>query len=478
MQNRILIIDDDENSRTSLEFLLLPEKYSLETAPNAKEGFRKTLEWIPDVIICDIMMPEVNGLEFCKMVRSNPLVAQIPIILLTSLSDRNSKLLGLESGADDFLSKPVDSGELKARLRTTLKLNRFQEIDRSRKQLKWILENSEDGFLILDSSQKIVYSNDKASLFMGLKKDEYKERIINFKEIVQKKYSPQPEEAWTTWPVQSEDTKFYLVSPETSVSNSFWLEVKSLPNREERMVENVIQLRDVSPQINANIIWSTLLRSMSHKIRTPVGGVFSSLELLSISLDEDIESFKSYVGTAYESADRLRGVVEDIFSYIQAPLIKNSSDKINSEKLFGIITKVGKELQVEPAINFETDGDFNLGFSVESMEMIFNEILENSKKFHPQHSPKLEIRIHSTDAKLSIDIRDNGIHLSPEQLEKVWIPFYQGEKFNTGEVPGVGLGLSTVSLLMWNIGGKYLIKNREGVKGIIVELDFPLTPID
>lgn len=88
------------------------------------------------------------------------------------------------------------------------------------------------------------------------------------------------------------------------------------------MVENVIQLRDVSPQINANIIWSTLLRSMSHKIRTPVGGVFSSLELLSISLDEDIESFKSYVGTAYESADRLRGVVEDIFSYIQAPLIK------------------------------------------------------------------------------------------------------------------------------------------------------------
>jgi len=132
----ILIVDDDASARETLVAMLEGEKYQLELA---QDGFQalKSLEHIqPDLILLDVMMPGMDGFEVCRRIRSMPKFAEAPIILLTALDDHGSLLRGIESGADDFLSKPMDRHELRARLRTITRLNRYHTLMEQRDELR------------------------------------------------------------------------------------------------------------------------------------------------------------------------------------------------------------------------------------------------------------------------------------------------------------------------------------------------------
>jgi signal transduction histidine kinase len=103
-------------------------------------------------------------------------------------------------------------------------------------------------------------------------------------------------------------------------------------------------------------------------------------------------------------------------------------------------------------------------------------VLRNAQKFHPQQIPQVVITAELLpDHTLSLQIQDNGVSLSPDQLIAVWQPYYQGERDFTGEVPGAGLGLTAVAMLVWQVGGEYKIYNRQdNHPGVIVEFILPL----
>ena len=124
----ILIVDDDPIAREGLEALLGRDNYRFIMAANGREAVEKTLAALPDLILLDVMMPEMDGYEVCRRIRGTPEVAEIPILILTALDDKDSLLRGLESGADDFLSKPVNRLELRARVATITRLNRYQRL--------------------------------------------------------------------------------------------------------------------------------------------------------------------------------------------------------------------------------------------------------------------------------------------------------------------------------------------------------------
>lgn len=104
---RILIVEDNPDVNQYLANLLEPF-YAVDSALNGKEGFEKAVELIPDLIISDVMMPEMDGFEMCKKVKENNLTATIPVILLTAKSADQYKLMGIQTGADDYISKPFD----------------------------------------------------------------------------------------------------------------------------------------------------------------------------------------------------------------------------------------------------------------------------------------------------------------------------------------------------------------------------------
>lgn len=131
----ILVVDDEEIIREALD-MLLSEDYRLYFAENGVEGLALALSTRPDIILLDVMMPQMDGFEVCRQVRTIPLLAEIPIIMITALDDRDSRLEGLRAGADDFLTKPFDSLEMLARVQTITRLNRYRNLVEQRDELE------------------------------------------------------------------------------------------------------------------------------------------------------------------------------------------------------------------------------------------------------------------------------------------------------------------------------------------------------
>jgi signal transduction histidine kinase len=136
----ILIIDDEPTARETLVAMLEGEKYQLKLAVTGTQALQMLDKFQPDLILLDVMMPGMDGFEVCGRIRSNPKLAEVPIILLTALDDRASLLMGIESGADDFLSKPVDRHELIARVRTITRLNRYRTLIQQRENISEMAE--------------------------------------------------------------------------------------------------------------------------------------------------------------------------------------------------------------------------------------------------------------------------------------------------------------------------------------------------
>jgi twitching motility two-component system response regulator PilH len=109
---KILIIDDGEFERALLENLLGKFRYQIICASDGEEGIAKSRSEKPDLIILDVVMPRMNGFESCRAIKATPELAKIPVILLTSKAERSDEYWGRKQGADEYMTKPFDSGEL------------------------------------------------------------------------------------------------------------------------------------------------------------------------------------------------------------------------------------------------------------------------------------------------------------------------------------------------------------------------------
>ncbi len=126
-KQKLLIVDDEEMNIRLFSAMLKNQGYAFETARNGVEGLEKAKKLLPDLILLDIMMPMMDGYEVCKKLKEAPDTQHIPIVLVTALSDRDSRIKGLEAGANDFLTKPVDFAELTIRTKNILKIKEFED---------------------------------------------------------------------------------------------------------------------------------------------------------------------------------------------------------------------------------------------------------------------------------------------------------------------------------------------------------------
>lgn len=128
MKGKILIIEDEEDIVKGLKINLEDEGYEVEWALDGESGLRKALEETPDLIILDILLPEMDGLEVCRELRKKDL--DIPILMLTAKSEEIDRVVGLEIGADDYITKPFSIRELLARVKAHLRrVNKGKERD-------------------------------------------------------------------------------------------------------------------------------------------------------------------------------------------------------------------------------------------------------------------------------------------------------------------------------------------------------------
>jgi DNA-binding response OmpR family regulator len=126
----IIIVEDDEDIGDSIRYNLEREGFRVRVAQTGEQALRLILDRPPDLILLDLNLPHMSGFEICRRLRAEPATARVPIVILTARTDESDKVLGLELGADDYVTKPFGLRELVARIRAALRRAGVTEIDR------------------------------------------------------------------------------------------------------------------------------------------------------------------------------------------------------------------------------------------------------------------------------------------------------------------------------------------------------------
>jgi CheY-like chemotaxis protein/anti-sigma regulatory factor (Ser/Thr protein kinase) len=477
-QTTVLIVDDDPGGREALEGVLFSQGYNLVFAESGEEAYQKALDLIPDIILLDVMMPAMDGFAVCRMLRTDTLLAEVPILLVTALDDRAFRIKGIEAGADDFISKPFDRLELRARVNTITRLNRFRRLILERARLVWVIDQADEGYVILNEDKCITYSNDSGRKMFHFPPDGFPAET--FWRWVDRHYEFEPEESWQKY-FENNDCNgpLYFIKPENETSPGVFLQLDMLDLPFGERQSMLIRVTDVTQKINfENNFWS--FQSMiAHKLRTPLANTRMAVDFLIYRTNKHDDELKEIVEIVSNSTRRLETDVQEIISFANK---KNLAQK-GSFSISGL-KKMCEDICADFGINANSCvvESFNpyiqnleIVLSQQALDLMIKELVENSIKFHPNHTPQIEIKIglNNNNKQLRLRVLDNGVHLTPEQLKWVWKPYYQAENHFSGEIRGMGLGLSAIANQIWNVGGKCSLQNREDQPGVIVTLDMP-----
>lgn len=474
----ILVVDDEPLGRTTIEQLLRFEPYTILHANNGLEALDMARQHMPDIVLMDVMMPEMDGLEACRRLRAEPLLAEMPILLITALDDRDTKLEGLRAGADEFITKPFDRIELRTRLQTIMRLNRYRRLLSTREQFSWVVDNANEGYVMLDQHQCVVYANTQARRYLNLPATGPDINTSgSFVDYVKSIYHCEPKDVWENWPASAESTTgAYLILPESAGTAAFWLHVQVLPSTNTAIADTIVRLRDVTTQMAIQRDMRGFHSAVWHKLRTPLASIQIGLNLLEMHTAIAQEDFEYALKTVESNIKRLRGEIEDILQYSRLTSLPRGELGVSIKEFANLADRTAKQLSITSLnVVWQLHLDNNiLAISYRAAEIILWELLENARKFHPEQNPTVEIIIfRSGENTITLQFRDNGIHLSPEQLVRAWQPYHQNEPVFTGEQEGMGLGLATVASLVWGVRGTCDLRNCLGRAGVEVELQLP-----
>lgn len=469
----ILVIYSDSKTRQYLEQLLSThEDFTLEFCETAETAAQFAHQLLPDVILLDTNLDNADSADICRRLRLDAHLRGSPILVMLDAFDRKAKAQALDAGADDFVSKPFDALEFLARLRPLTRLRHYDKLFSDLERFKWLTTHAQEGYLLLDSLAIIQYANERAVNMLNLPENP---TGLDFIAAVQANYIARPAETWQTW--FDDPSPCFLMRPENVNARAFWMVLEALDTDIGAETQRIVRLRDVTEKMS---IYQDIRRfhdTITHKLRTPVSLIASSVSLINSQLERlSADEIRELMQTAAKGAERLVWQVRDVLTYIDAPLSINIGEPAQVGQIPEIVARLAEKFDIRQLTVFAAQelSETSIRLTVDALELALSEALENTKKFHPQRDPKVEISIGQPDEQIIlIRISDDGSNLSAEQLSWAWLPYFQGEKAFTGELPGMGLGFPLMATLVWGAGGTLRLGNRPDGPGIVVEMKIP-----
>lgn len=511
----ILIVDDSVADRQILAEILTLRGYTTHTLSQDEISPESIAVLAPALVILDARAigayTRLQALETWTM----------PVLFSGGVDADMDRSAVFAAGGADYLAKPYRSAEVITRIEMHLVLQHVQQqatqlqqeitareeaeaalrsaheilnrrttestatLRASEAMFRYLLGRVNDGYIIVNDDEQILYANIKAQVYLGLGREIDKTTPPRFTDLITQQYRREPQAAWALWPkkmfINKAPVPLYLVRPETQIAKAFWLQVEMLDISAGLDTEagRIICLTDITEKTSLQEELSRFHAVIAHKLRTPLVPIYTGLTFL-VDQAETMpkDDVLMFIQNAAEGAEHLYNEVEQIVRYLGAPRVV-SPDLAFALADFGLLVeRIGSEL-VLPEITvsgLETVQDTRLVLSGWSLEAVLWEILENAKKFHPRNMPVITFNVAKVGVQqVRIQVLDDGLTLSPEQLVHMWMPYYQGDKFATGQVAGMGLGLSMVSTHVWSVGGSCRSFNREDAPGVVIELMLPST---
>ena len=496
----VLIIDDEADNFEVIETILNTQDYQLHYAASGKDAITYLDTFRPDLILLDVMMPVMDGIEVCKNIKALPKWQAVPIIMVTALKSKEDLARCLNAGADDFISKPLNSLEFRARVSSMLRIKeQHDRLERANALIHAQLEASLEGIIAVDEQGRLVAYNQKMCEICDIKAITTTTKPQELQLLQTASFPPtitqileatydEPEQVNHGELVINELTYEYFSSSVTSPNGRFWGFVWRFRDITDRKNYEINLQKSKEVAESALRVKSDFLAMMSHEIRTPINGVLGMTELLATtSLDPEQNKFVQSIQT---SGEILLTVINDILDFS-----KLESQKLLFENLpidlHGMITDTcallsqqaetkGIELHYQIAANTPA---YILGDPIRLRQILLN-LANNAVKFTHAGAVRLSVSPYISpqtqseeEITLLFEVKDSGIGLSPEQIQKLFQPFTQASIATARQYGGTGLGLAICQKLVQMMRGHIWAESSLG-EGSTFSFTLPVSVTD
>ena len=414
-------------------------------------------------------MPGMDGFELCRLIRRDTIIGEMPVLLVTALDDIDSRLEGIEAGADDFLSKPIDRAELRLRVRTITRLNRYRKIlaERTRFQhatqkaaREWVatVDAIASPVVVLDGRGAVRRMNAAARDLAG----------GTFESLLGRPLAGLGDgEPWSAAALLAADTTATSSPPTRRVRNGadgrVWEVATSRSTEDDQPV--IVVARDVTAMVELeeearrNEMMSVLGRlvgGFAHEVRNPLFSITAAIE----AFEEDFgtrEGFSDYFDVIRRETTRLTRLAQDLLEYGRPPRLEMTPGSLGAVMLRAADTCTLAAERAHVTVVPSVDAECIAEIDPNRMVQVFTNLIENAIQ-HSPHGGTVAIGSACVERRgsrwIECSIEDSGAGFDPNDLDKVFEPFY------TRRHGGTGLGLSIVQRIAHQHGGEVAVHNR------------------
>jgi signal transduction histidine kinase len=459
--SKILVIEDQEAIRENVRELLEQKKFLVKTANNAGFGLELTNSFMPDLILCDLKLPDYSGIDFIKRIKKNEQLKDIPVIIITGQNQQETYRDSMTQGADDFILKPFKAKELFDAVNAQLNKAKIRKHD-----LTLIAELSEQSplpILRIDTLGRIVYSNPAANFLEEKKLIAQLRKLIDSKEdeIFEFEFSA-GEKIFNCLASYNAAQKYHnLYFIDNTTQKNLYRELKNKNSLIERKNQNLSKFNYI----------------VAHDLKAPILNLRQLLDILLQDLHKNPQTKDKMVNVLMnllnESLSKLETVMEDV-----SVILKTREDSYAHEKVvFSVVNHVrkavdefNKELQnIQAEVIFSIDRNIQLNFNLSEFSTILFNLIENAIKFRdPKRSLKIDFIASETLEEVILKIKDNGLGFDEKAAKGKLFVFYQRMH---SEIKGKGLGLQIVRNILDSHNGDIHFMSQPGT-GTVFQLNF------
>jgi PAS domain S-box-containing protein len=481
---RILLVEDEATLREHLA-RALSDEYILDTAGSGTEALRSVLKITPDLVVTDIVMPDLDGIELLRALRSSRRTQTIPVLLISGRALDEQRIAGFDEGADGYLAKPYTERELRARIRSMLHGARLRdETARSegREQAEQLalaeraalLEGITDAFYAMDGAFRLIYLNQRALDHFGEPRESLLGRVL---------WDVVPAQNRTIFQQEYEralrlqcSVAFEAVSP----FNGRWVEVRAYPTPQglAAYFRDVTDRKRAEGQLQeADRRKSEFLAVLAHELRNPLAALRYGLHIVERGTPADA-AVTSTLGMMERQMTHLVRLVDDLLdvSRITRGKLELRRQKILLAEVLERAIEASRafidarhhELTIDlQAENLLVDGD------PDRLAQVFLNLLSNSAKY-TKEGGRIAVTLERDRSAALVTVQDNGIGIPPAALEHVFDMFSQVRAEEVGTTDGLGIGLSLVRTLVQMHGGSVRAASEGPDRGSRFTVHLPL----
>jgi PAS domain S-box-containing protein len=458
---RILLVEDEALMRGHLA-RVLSDEYIVDTAGNGREALESVMRASPALVVTDIVMPDFDGIELLKALRSTQRTQMIPVLLISGRAIQEQRVEGYKEGADGYLAKPYTEHELRACIASMLQSARRRDDAARREAIEQaeqaeqraladraaLLESITDAFYALDRECRFTYLNQRALDHFGATRETLLGQVV-----------------WDVFPVtrgtvfqqeyeralrEQGSVAFETVSP----LSSRWIEVRAYPTRQGLAVyfRDVTDRKLAEEQLReADRRKNEFLAILAHELRNPLAPLRNGLHILKLRSDAD-PTVSQTVSMMDRQMTHLVRLVDDLLDVSRITrgklelrrrkvlLAEVLDHAVESSRAF--IESHRHELIIDiRAGNLLVDGD------PDRLAQVFSNLLLNAAKY-TETGGRITLILDRENDEAIIAVQDNGIGIPAQALEQVFDMFSQVRSHEVRGVEGLGIGLSLVRTLV------------------------------